>query len=74
MIPGSPSSDDSNSGGFNKLRRRKLSFRRRTEKGNPSSLGLISQCFTVTLLNVYSVILYTPPLGIIIIRSQFSCL
>lgn len=43
MIPGSPSSDDSNSGGFNKLRRRKLSFRRRTEKGNPSSPGLISQ-------------------------------
>uniref|UniRef100_A0A3Q3W029 Voltage-gated inwardly rectifying potassium channel KCNH2 n=1 Tax=Mola mola TaxID=94237 RepID=A0A3Q3W029_MOLML len=35
MIPGSPSSDDSNCGGFNKLRRRKLSFRRRTEKGNP---------------------------------------
>lgn len=33
MIPGSPSSDDSNYGGFNKLRRRKLSFRRRTEKG-----------------------------------------
>ncbi|XP_026148436.1 potassium voltage-gated channel subfamily H member 2 [Mastacembelus armatus] len=32
MIPGSPSSDDSNYGGFNKLRRRKLSFRRRTEK------------------------------------------
>uniref|UniRef100_A0A671YKE8 Potassium voltage-gated channel subfamily H member 2 n=1 Tax=Sparus aurata TaxID=8175 RepID=A0A671YKE8_SPAAU len=32
MIPGSPSSDDSNCGGFNKLRRRKLSFRRRTEK------------------------------------------
>ncbi|XP_024910447.1 potassium voltage-gated channel subfamily H member 2 [Cynoglossus semilaevis] len=32
MIPGSPSSDDSNGGGFNKLRRRKLSFRRRTEK------------------------------------------
>ncbi|KAM8731444.1 voltage-gated inwardly rectifying potassium channel KCNH2 isoform 2-T2 [Acanthopagrus schlegelii] len=31
MIPGSPSSDDSNCGGFNKLRRRKLSFRRRTE-------------------------------------------
>uniref|UniRef100_A0A3B4H2B7 Voltage-gated inwardly rectifying potassium channel KCNH2 n=1 Tax=Pundamilia nyererei TaxID=303518 RepID=A0A3B4H2B7_9CICH len=46
MIPGSPSSDDSNSGGFNKLRRRKLSFRRRTEKGNPSSLGLISQLVT----------------------------
>uniref|UniRef100_A0A669ETH2 Voltage-gated inwardly rectifying potassium channel KCNH2 n=1 Tax=Oreochromis niloticus TaxID=8128 RepID=A0A669ETH2_ORENI len=42
MIPGSPSSDDSNSGGFNKLRRRKLSFRRRTEKGNPPSRGLIS--------------------------------
>uniref|UniRef100_A0A671YIF9 Voltage-gated inwardly rectifying potassium channel KCNH2 n=1 Tax=Sparus aurata TaxID=8175 RepID=A0A671YIF9_SPAAU len=39
MIPGSPSSDDSNCGGFNKLRRRKLSFRRRTEKGNPSSTG-----------------------------------
>uniref|UniRef100_A0A669AYX7 Voltage-gated inwardly rectifying potassium channel KCNH2 n=1 Tax=Oreochromis niloticus TaxID=8128 RepID=A0A669AYX7_ORENI len=35
-------SDDSNSGGFNKLRRRKLSFRRRTEKGNPPSRGLIS--------------------------------
>uniref|UniRef100_A0A3Q3SXN8 Voltage-gated inwardly rectifying potassium channel KCNH2 n=1 Tax=Mastacembelus armatus TaxID=205130 RepID=A0A3Q3SXN8_9TELE len=34
MIPGSPSSDDSNYGGFNKLRRRKLSFRRRTEKGS----------------------------------------
>uniref|UniRef100_A0A3P9HCU4 Voltage-gated inwardly rectifying potassium channel KCNH2 n=1 Tax=Oryzias latipes TaxID=8090 RepID=A0A3P9HCU4_ORYLA len=33
MIPGSPSSDDSTCGGFNKLRRRKLSFRRRTEKG-----------------------------------------
>uniref|UniRef100_A0A7N8YE73 Voltage-gated inwardly rectifying potassium channel KCNH2 n=1 Tax=Mastacembelus armatus TaxID=205130 RepID=A0A7N8YE73_9TELE len=31
---GSPSSDDSNYGGFNKLRRRKLSFRRRTEKGS----------------------------------------
>ncbi|XP_026057420.1 potassium voltage-gated channel subfamily H member 2 [Carassius auratus] len=32
MIPGSPSSDDSDCAGFNKLRRRKLSFRRRTEK------------------------------------------
>ncbi|XP_029385535.1 potassium voltage-gated channel subfamily H member 2 [Echeneis naucrates] len=32
MIPGSPSSDDSKCGGFHKLRRRKLSFRRRTEK------------------------------------------
>ncbi|CAH2281647.1 potassium voltage-gated channel subfamily H member 2 [Pelobates cultripes] len=31
MIPGSPSSEDSDSG-FNRLRRRKLSFRRRTEK------------------------------------------
>ncbi|XP_042332643.1 potassium voltage-gated channel subfamily H member 2 [Sceloporus undulatus] len=31
MIPGSPSSDEMN-GGFNRLRRRKLSFRRRTEK------------------------------------------
>uniref|UniRef100_A0A3Q1GJG2 Potassium voltage-gated channel subfamily H member 2 n=1 Tax=Acanthochromis polyacanthus TaxID=80966 RepID=A0A3Q1GJG2_9TELE len=41
MIPGSPSSDESKCGGFNKLRRRKLSFRRRTEKGNPSSIALI---------------------------------
>ncbi|KAL2085358.1 hypothetical protein ACEWY4_018678 [Coilia grayii] len=32
MIPGSPSSDDSDCVGFNRLRRRKLSFRRRTEK------------------------------------------
>ncbi|XP_076014501.1 voltage-gated inwardly rectifying potassium channel KCNH2 [Genypterus blacodes] len=32
MIPGSPGSGDSDCGGFNKLRRRKLSFRRRTEK------------------------------------------
>ncbi|XP_051543749.1 potassium voltage-gated channel subfamily H member 2-like [Myxocyprinus asiaticus] len=32
MIPGSPSSDDSDCVGFKKLRRRKLSFRRRTEK------------------------------------------
>ncbi|XP_053116339.1 potassium voltage-gated channel subfamily H member 2 [Hemicordylus capensis] len=31
MIPGSPSSDEMN-GGFSRLRRRKLSFRRRTEK------------------------------------------
>ncbi|XP_062839750.1 potassium voltage-gated channel subfamily H member 2 isoform X2 [Anolis carolinensis] len=31
MIPGSPSSEEMN-GGFNRLRRRKLSFRRRTEK------------------------------------------
>ncbi|XP_053322028.1 potassium voltage-gated channel subfamily H member 2 [Spea bombifrons] len=31
MIPGSPSSEDSDSG-FNRLRRRKLSFRRRTDK------------------------------------------
>lgn len=38
MIPGSPSSDDSHCGGFNKLRRRKLSFRRRTEKGKPTTL------------------------------------
>uniref|UniRef100_A0A673W6R1 Voltage-gated inwardly rectifying potassium channel KCNH2 n=1 Tax=Salmo trutta TaxID=8032 RepID=A0A673W6R1_SALTR len=34
MIPGSPESDNSDCIGFNKLRRRKLSFRRRTEKGN----------------------------------------
>uniref|UniRef100_A0A8K9UWI5 Voltage-gated inwardly rectifying potassium channel KCNH2 n=1 Tax=Oncorhynchus mykiss TaxID=8022 RepID=A0A8K9UWI5_ONCMY len=34
MIPGSPESDNSDCVGFNKLRRRKLSFRRRTEKGN----------------------------------------
>ncbi|KAF7654935.1 hypothetical protein LDENG_00062970 [Lucifuga dentata] len=32
MIPGSPSSDDTYCGGFNKLRRRKLSFRQRTDK------------------------------------------
>ncbi|XP_053491577.1 potassium voltage-gated channel subfamily H member 2-like [Ictalurus furcatus] len=32
MIPGSPSSNDSECTGFNKLRKRKLSFRRRTEK------------------------------------------
>ncbi|XP_023660446.2 voltage-gated inwardly rectifying potassium channel KCNH2 isoform X1 [Paramormyrops kingsleyae] len=32
MIPGSPSSDESDCIGFNRLRRRKLSFRRRTEK------------------------------------------
>ncbi|MCI4374116.1 hypothetical protein PGIGA_G00002410 [Pangasianodon gigas] len=32
MIPGSPSSEDSDCTGFNKLRKRKLSFRRRTEK------------------------------------------
>ncbi|XP_055737648.1 potassium voltage-gated channel subfamily H member 2-like [Salvelinus fontinalis] len=32
MIPGSPESDNSDCVGFNKLRRRKLSFRRRTEK------------------------------------------
>uniref|UniRef100_H2LGS9 Voltage-gated inwardly rectifying potassium channel KCNH2 n=1 Tax=Oryzias latipes TaxID=8090 RepID=H2LGS9_ORYLA len=38
MIPGSPSSDDSTCGGFNKLRRRKLSFRRRTEKGEPQKV------------------------------------
>uniref|UniRef100_A0A673VYQ6 Voltage-gated inwardly rectifying potassium channel KCNH2 n=1 Tax=Salmo trutta TaxID=8032 RepID=A0A673VYQ6_SALTR len=34
MIPGSPESGNSDCVGFNKLRRRKLSFRRRTEKGN----------------------------------------
>ncbi|ETE57126.1 hypothetical protein L345_17162, partial [Ophiophagus hannah] len=32
MIPGSPDSDETDKG-FNRLRRRKLSFRRRTEKG-----------------------------------------
>uniref|UniRef100_A0A3B1KGH5 Voltage-gated inwardly rectifying potassium channel KCNH2 n=1 Tax=Astyanax mexicanus TaxID=7994 RepID=A0A3B1KGH5_ASTMX len=37
MIPGSPSSDDSDCIGFNKLRKRKLSFRRRTEKGTAIS-------------------------------------
>uniref|UniRef100_A0A3B3U5D1 Voltage-gated inwardly rectifying potassium channel KCNH2 n=1 Tax=Poecilia latipinna TaxID=48699 RepID=A0A3B3U5D1_9TELE len=41
MIPGSPSSDDSAGGGFNKLRRRKLSFRRRTEKGALLSTSLL---------------------------------
>ncbi|XP_072269178.1 voltage-gated inwardly rectifying potassium channel KCNH2 isoform X2 [Pyxicephalus adspersus] len=38
MIPGSPSSYDSDNG-FNKLRRRKLSFRRRTDKGKERSGG-----------------------------------
>uniref|UniRef100_A0A3Q3ABV8 Potassium voltage-gated channel subfamily H member 2 n=1 Tax=Kryptolebias marmoratus TaxID=37003 RepID=A0A3Q3ABV8_KRYMA len=38
MIPGSPSSDDSTCGGFNKLRRRKLSFRRRTEKDDAGEI------------------------------------
>uniref|UniRef100_A0A8C4JYR5 Voltage-gated inwardly rectifying potassium channel KCNH2 n=1 Tax=Dromaius novaehollandiae TaxID=8790 RepID=A0A8C4JYR5_DRONO len=43
MIPGSPGSDDLD-GGFNRLRKRKLSFRRRTEKGEgaaarPSAAG-----------------------------------
>ncbi|XP_029110850.1 potassium voltage-gated channel subfamily H member 2 [Scleropages formosus] len=37
MIPGSPSSDDSDYGGFNRLRRRKLSFRRRTEKDDENA-------------------------------------
>ncbi|XP_068002234.1 potassium voltage-gated channel subfamily H member 2 isoform X1 [Melanerpes formicivorus] len=32
MIPGSPGSDELDAGGFNRLRKRKLSFRRRTEK------------------------------------------
>ncbi|XP_041422733.1 potassium voltage-gated channel subfamily H member 2 isoform X2 [Xenopus laevis] len=36
MIPGSPSSDDSDSG-FNRLRRRKLSFRRRTDKDSENA-------------------------------------
>lgn len=39
MIPGSPSSDEMN-GGFNRLRRRKLSFRRRTEKGEEVGVRL----------------------------------
>uniref|UniRef100_A0A3Q2Y1Q8 Voltage-gated inwardly rectifying potassium channel KCNH2 n=1 Tax=Hippocampus comes TaxID=109280 RepID=A0A3Q2Y1Q8_HIPCM len=47
MIPGSPSSDESKCGGFNKLRRRKLSFRRRTEKGNASSGLLIGSVVVV---------------------------
>ncbi|KAJ6666734.1 hypothetical protein lerEdw1_020458 [Lerista edwardsae] len=38
MIPGSPSSDEMN-GGFNRLRRRKLSFRRRTEKDEEKPKG-----------------------------------
>ncbi|XP_033854153.2 potassium voltage-gated channel subfamily H member 2-like [Acipenser ruthenus] len=36
MIPGSPSSNDSDCG-FNRLRRRKLSFRRRTEKDDKNA-------------------------------------
>uniref|UniRef100_A0AAQ4R8H1 Voltage-gated inwardly rectifying potassium channel KCNH2 n=1 Tax=Gasterosteus aculeatus aculeatus TaxID=481459 RepID=A0AAQ4R8H1_GASAC len=46
MIPGSPSSDDSNCGGFNKLRRRKLSFRRRTEKGEDCAFSGVSHIFS----------------------------
>nr|XP_020475083.1 potassium voltage-gated channel subfamily H member 2-like isoform X2 [Monopterus albus] len=42
MIPGSPSSDESNCGGFNKLRRRKLSFRRRTDKDDADA-GVIKK-------------------------------
>lgn len=38
MIPGSPGSDELDSG-FNRLRKRKLSFRRRTEKGEESGGG-----------------------------------
>lgn len=38
MIPGSPGSDELDSG-FNRLRKRKLSFRRRTEKGEGSGGG-----------------------------------
>lgn len=34
MIPGSASSDDSDGGSFQRQRRRKLSFRRRTDRGN----------------------------------------
>uniref|UniRef100_A0A3P9ALA8 Voltage-gated inwardly rectifying potassium channel KCNH2 n=1 Tax=Esox lucius TaxID=8010 RepID=A0A3P9ALA8_ESOLU len=41
MIPGSPESDNSDCVGFNKLRRRKLSFRRRTEKGNSANPSLL---------------------------------
>ncbi|KAL1006352.1 hypothetical protein UPYG_G00071240, partial [Umbra pygmaea] len=37
MIPGSPESDNSDCVGFNKLRRRKLSFRRRTEKDDANA-------------------------------------
>ncbi|XP_039225785.1 potassium voltage-gated channel subfamily H member 2 isoform X1 [Crotalus tigris] len=51
MIPGSPGSDEMN-GGFNRLRRRKLSFRRRTEKdellgearSQPKALHLGQNC------------------------------
>ncbi|NXW63452.1 KCNH2 protein, partial [Eurystomus gularis] len=38
MIPGSPGSDELD-GGFNRLRKRKLSFRRRTEKGGCGAGG-----------------------------------
>lgn len=38
MIPGSPGSDELDSG-FNRLRKRKLSFRRRTEKGTGRAWG-----------------------------------
>uniref|UniRef100_A0A3Q1JDR9 Voltage-gated inwardly rectifying potassium channel KCNH2 n=1 Tax=Anabas testudineus TaxID=64144 RepID=A0A3Q1JDR9_ANATE len=55
MIPGSPSSDDSNCGGFNKLRRRKLSFRRRTEKGNESSMALVMLRSFILLLYILKI-------------------
>uniref|UniRef100_A0A8C9SG40 Voltage-gated inwardly rectifying potassium channel KCNH2 n=1 Tax=Scleropages formosus TaxID=113540 RepID=A0A8C9SG40_SCLFO len=42
MIPGSASSDDSDGGSFNRLRRRKLSFRRRTER-DAEDVGEIRQ-------------------------------
>nr|XP_056713169.1 potassium voltage-gated channel subfamily H member 2 [Euleptes europaea] len=42
MIPGSPSSEEIN-GGFNRLRRRKLSFRRRTEKDEATAGELKAQ-------------------------------
>ncbi|XP_035285211.1 potassium voltage-gated channel subfamily H member 2-like [Anguilla anguilla] len=39
MIPGSPSSGDSDSASFSRLRRRKMSFRRRTERDAENAAG-----------------------------------
>ncbi|KAI1902142.1 hypothetical protein AGOR_G00041660 [Albula goreensis] len=42
MIPGSPSSDDSDSTSFSRLRRRKMSFRRRTDR-DAENVGVVKQ-------------------------------
>uniref|UniRef100_A0A8C4CBW3 Voltage-gated inwardly rectifying potassium channel KCNH2 n=1 Tax=Denticeps clupeoides TaxID=299321 RepID=A0A8C4CBW3_9TELE len=57
MIPGSPSSDDSDCTGFNRLRRRKLSFRRRTEKGDVYAV-FVFLCFISFYFSISSFFLY----------------